>query len=289
MVSGLAPGRPAETEMVGNSTCGSGETGRKKYATAPASAMAMVSSVVPTGRWMKGEEMLMRPPAAPSAAPPQPRQLCDAGRTAAPGGRKEVDDRRRVQRQDLAEDQPADHGDAQRPAQFRPDAGAQRQRDAAEQRRHGGHHDRPEPQQAGLVDRLQRRLALACARASRAKSIIMMPFFLTMPISRMMPMSAMTLKSVAADQQRQQRAHAGRGQRREDRDGVDVALVQHAQHDVDRDQRRQDQQRLVGQRGLERLGRALELRLDARGQSQLGLRACRRRQPHRPATRRARG
>ena len=32
--------------------------------------------------------------------------------------------------------------------------------------------------------------------ASRAKSTIMMPFFLTMPISRMMPIMAMTLNSV---------------------------------------------------------------------------------------------
>src|SRR6476661_8206116 len=29
MVSGLAPGRPAWTEMVGNSTCGRGETGSR--------------------------------------------------------------------------------------------------------------------------------------------------------------------------------------------------------------------------------------------------------------------
>ena len=45
---------------------------------------------------------------------------------------------------------------------------------------------------------------------------------------------------------------------------MDVALVEHAQHDVDRDQRGQDQQRLVGQRILERRGRALEAGLDAR-------------------------
>ena len=32
--------------------------------------------------------------------------------------------------------------------------------------------------------------------ASRAKSIIMMAFFLTMPMSRMMPMSAITLNSI---------------------------------------------------------------------------------------------
>ena len=73
----------------------------------------------------------------------------------------------------------------------------------------------------------------------------MIAFFFTMPISRMMPISAMTLSSVAAEHQRQERAHAGRRQRGEDRDRVDVALVQHAQHDVDRSRRRQDQQRLV--------------------------------------------
>ena len=49
MVSGLAPGRPALTEMVGKSTCGSGDTGRMRNATVPARAMAMTSSVVATG------------------------------------------------------------------------------------------------------------------------------------------------------------------------------------------------------------------------------------------------
>ncbi len=67
----------------------------------------------------------------------------------------------------------------------------------------------------------------------------------------------------ARDQQREQRADAGRGQRGDDGDGVDVALVEHAQHDVDGDQRGQDQQRLVGQRGLEGGGRALEAGIDA--------------------------
>ena len=64
------------------------------------------------------------------------------------------------------------------------------------------------------------------------------------------------------DHQRQKRAHAGRGQRGDDGDGVDVALVEHAQHDVDGDQRGQDQERLVGQRGLEGRGRALEAGVD---------------------------
>jgi hypothetical protein len=38
---------------------------------------------------------------------------------------------------------------------------------AAEQRRHGRHHDRPEAQQAGLVDRVDGRLALLALRLER--------------------------------------------------------------------------------------------------------------------------
>ena len=49
-----------------------------------------------------------------------------------------------------------------------------------------------------------------------------------------------------------------RGQGREDGDRVDVALVEHAQHDIDGDDRRQDQPQLVLQRGLEGVGRAQE-------------------------------
>ena len=50
MVSGLAPGKEALTLMVGKSTCGRGDTGRMRNATAPASAMATTRSVVPIGR-----------------------------------------------------------------------------------------------------------------------------------------------------------------------------------------------------------------------------------------------
>src|SRR3989442_15962391 len=57
MVSGLAPGKPAETWMVGNSTWGRGDTGRKRKASAPAIATARGSSDVGTGRLMKVEEI----------------------------------------------------------------------------------------------------------------------------------------------------------------------------------------------------------------------------------------
>src|SRR5665213_357356 len=56
---GLAPGSVALTEIVGKSTCGNGETGSLKNATAPAAASPNVSKVVATGRRMKGVDRLM--------------------------------------------------------------------------------------------------------------------------------------------------------------------------------------------------------------------------------------
>src|ERR1700744_6678968 len=59
MMSGLAPGSDAATEMVGKSTCGSGETGSRRNATAPARAMATIRSVVATGLRINISEKVM--------------------------------------------------------------------------------------------------------------------------------------------------------------------------------------------------------------------------------------
>jgi hypothetical protein len=59
IVSGLAPGKDAPTEMVGKSTCGSGDTGSIRNATAPARVTAIRSSVVPTGLRMNGSDRFM--------------------------------------------------------------------------------------------------------------------------------------------------------------------------------------------------------------------------------------
>ena len=56
IVSGLAPGRFALTEIVGNSTCGRGATGSMKYPRIPARVIASVRSVVPTGLRIKNSE-----------------------------------------------------------------------------------------------------------------------------------------------------------------------------------------------------------------------------------------
>src|ERR1035441_5851424 len=59
MVSGLAPGKPAFTLMVVNSTWGRGDTGSSRYAAAPAKVIATTRSVVATGLRMKGSEIFI--------------------------------------------------------------------------------------------------------------------------------------------------------------------------------------------------------------------------------------
>ena len=90
----------------------------------------------------------------------------------------------------------------------------------------------------------------------------MMAFFFTMPINRTIPMSAMTRQFGVKCQQSQKRSHAGRGQSRENRHRVDVTFVQHPQHNVDSDQRGQNEPRLARQRRLEGLRVPLERRMN---------------------------
>jgi hypothetical protein len=59
MISGLAPGKLANTDTVGKSTWGSGDTGSRKKATAPARNTAMTRSVVAIGRWINGSDIFM--------------------------------------------------------------------------------------------------------------------------------------------------------------------------------------------------------------------------------------
>jgi len=103
----------------------------------------------------------------------------DPAESAARDDRTQVDDRRGVEREELAHDEPAHDRDAEGPPQLRAHPCSQGERQRAQERGHRGHHDRAEPQETGLVDRIPGALALP-ALASRAKSIIMIAFFFTM-------------------------------------------------------------------------------------------------------------
>ena len=126
-----------------------------KKATTPAAASPKVSRVVATGRRIKRVEGLM-------ARFRLARRRADdcPGEAHRQAVKPEIDHRRSEQRQQLADQQAADDGDAKRMPQFGARAGAEHQRQGAEYRGHRRHQDRPEPQQAGLVDRLARRLTL---------------------------------------------------------------------------------------------------------------------------------
>src|SRR5580704_3406816 len=63
-----------------------------------------------------------------------------------------VNDGRGVESENLANQESADHGDAEGAAEFGADAGAEGERETAEQRGHGGHHDGAEAEEAGSVD-----------------------------------------------------------------------------------------------------------------------------------------
>src|ERR1700675_775326 len=70
MICALAPGSEAPTEMVGKSTCGSGETGNTVNAIAPAMAIAIVSNVVATGRRINSADgFMLAPEVAPDHRP----------------------------------------------------------------------------------------------------------------------------------------------------------------------------------------------------------------------------
>src|SRR5580692_1267749 len=108
--------------MVGKSTCGRGETGSLKNATAPAAASPNVSSVVATGRRMKGVDgsMLMRPAWLAGT-------FCATGEPVRQPVEPEIDHRRREQGQELADQEAADDGDAERMPQLRTGAGSDHQ------------------------------------------------------------------------------------------------------------------------------------------------------------------
>src|ERR1051325_3177210 len=69
IVSGLAPGTAAVTEIVGESPLGKAAAGRLRNARIPNSRMANVRSAVITGRSMKIRERFMTFPYPPGRAP----------------------------------------------------------------------------------------------------------------------------------------------------------------------------------------------------------------------------
>src|SRR6266849_820165 len=148
--------------MTGNSTWGKGATGRKLNASAPAMSSAIASSEVPIGRLINGAEIFI---GSSKDALVRSRSVrgrstrfldgianLEARETLRQPIEPEIHNRRGVERKQLAHQQAAYNRDAQRVAQLRSGAGSEGERQAAQQCRHGGHHDGTETQQASLKD-----------------------------------------------------------------------------------------------------------------------------------------
>src|SRR5579863_4953711 len=173
-----------------------------------------------------------------------------------------VDDGRGVKSQDLADQKTTDNRNAERLTQFRADAGTQRERQSAEQRGHGRHHDGTEAEQAGLIDGVDGILAFL-ALGFEGEVDHHDGVFLDDADQQDDADEGDDAELRPADDQRENRADARGRQRGKDRDRMNVAFIENPEDDVDRDDGREDQERFIGQRGLEGGCRALKSPLNA--------------------------
>src|ERR1700722_11118864 len=176
--------------------------------------------------------------------------------------KEDVNYRRRIEREQLAQQESADHGNSQRTAQLRAQAAADRQRNSREQRGHCGHHDGAETQQAGFVDRFSRILAMLALGLKR-EVYNQNAVFLHDADEQNNADDSHDAKILAEEHKREQRANARRRQRGQNGNGMNKTLVKDAKNDVNGNQSSKNQQRFVGERILERRSSALEACLQA--------------------------
>ena len=174
---------------------------------------------------------------------------------------QQIDHRGGEQGQHLAEHQTADHADPQRTPQLGADAGAQHQRQGAEQGGEGSHQDRPKTQQTGLVDRLPRRHALLALSGQREVDHHD-GVFLDDADQQYDADNRDNVQFAPRQPQRQQRAHARRRQGGENRYRVNKAFIQYPEDDIHRHYRSDHQPDGAAQRRLESQRAALELGAD---------------------------
>ena len=154
-------------------------------------------------------------------------------------------------------------------AQLGPVRTVQRQGQRTKNGGHGGHEDGAQAQAAGAVDGLGRGgVAIALPRQGEVDhhDRVLLDDADQQDDANQRDERELRLEP----HQRQQRPHSGGGQRGEDGDGVHQVFIQDAQHQVDGDDGRQDEQRLPRQGGLERPRRAAEAAPNAHGHAQLG-------------------
>src|ERR1700730_4890698 len=173
----------------------------------------------------------------------------------------DIDNRRRIESEYLRQSEAADDRVTERLANLRAAPRTHHHRHGAEQRRHRRHQDRAKALDAGLVDRFLGRQAFVLFGLHG--EIHQHDAVLLDDANQQYEADDRDHAQIDVHrQQQQQRADAGRGQRRDNRDRVDQALIEHAEDQVDNEQRREYENRRALQRRAEGLGVALEAGLE---------------------------
>ena len=168
----------------------------------------------------------------------------------------EIDHRRQVQRQKLRGHQAADDREPERPPRLGARADAERDRQRAHQRGERRHHDRAKANDAGVDDRVLGVLAFALLFEREVDHHDRV--LLDDADQHDQADAAVEIELLAEHDQRQQRAeHRGR-QARKNRQRMDEALVEDAEHEIDHEDREQQQHAHALHGILERLRGALE-------------------------------
>src|SRR6267142_3378415 len=185
--------------------------------------------------------MARRRSSEPSRVGLRARRRCNglARETAREFVEEDVNDGGGVESENLADQETADHGDAERPAQFGADAGAEGERETAEEGGHGGHHDGAEAEEAGFIDGVCRIFAVVAFGVEGEVHHHDAVLF-----------DDADQKDEADDgydaeiqmekNQGKESADARGGQGGKDCDGMDEAFVEHAENNVDGDESGED-------------------------------------------------
>ena len=141
----------------------------------------------------------------------------------------------------MRKNQSSDHGQAERTPRFRPRTKSQRDGQRAHERSHGGHHDGTETQQRTLIDGFLRRFAAVALFFERHVDHHD-GIFLDDAHQHDDAHERVEIQIEMEDHQREQRSKTCGRQTGKNRDRVDEALIQNSQHQIDDQDRHQQQQ-----------------------------------------------
>src|SRR4029079_7957930 len=171
----------------------------------------------------------------------------------------------------LRNNQATNNGNAERFAQFAANSHYDGERQRAEHRGHRCHHDRPEPNETGLVNRFfgtESFVSLSVEREIDHHDRVLFHDADEQDNSD----DRDEIQLIASYQHGQESPEASGWYCRKDREWVDQALVKHSQDDVNSQERREKQPRHRRPRGLSNLRSAGETSANARWHSEITFR-----------------